>query len=280
MRRFINRMNDYAFKRIFGSPENLDILMSFCNAVLDRPPGEEIASLDPLDRELDPECLADGASRLDLLARTASGTPVNIEIQVQNVGDPRKRTLFHWSRLHVGQRASGVDYYQLAPTISVNVLNFVEFPGEHCHSVFSLRRQGDGYRLIEDMEFHFLELPKMRALKRPPQTPLEKWLYYLSNAEGEIMDQIAEEIPMIQKARMCEELFVQVGHERQLYDLREKDLQDMVSLQKHARQEGRKDGMKEALCRVAQNMLREDMPPALVAKVTELSPEDVAALGD
>ena len=47
MRRFINRMNDYAFKRIFGSPENRDILMSFCNAVLDRPPGEKIASLDP-----------------------------------------------------------------------------------------------------------------------------------------------------------------------------------------------------------------------------------------
>ena len=146
--------------------------------------------------------------------------------------------------------------------------------------MFSLRRQGDGYRLLEDMEFHFLELPKMRALKRSPRTPLEKWLYYLSNAEGETMDQIAEEIPMIQKARMCEELFAQMDHERRLYDLREKGLHDMASSQKHARQEGHKEGMKEALWRVAQNMLREDMPPALVAKVTELSPDDVAGMGD
>jgi len=139
VRRVINRMNDYPFKRIFGAPENCDILMSFCNAVLDRPPGEEITSLDLLDRELDPEDLADKASRLDILARTASGTLINIEIQVQNVGDTRKRTLFYWSRLYVGQLASGADYYQLAPTISVNVLNFVELPGEHYHSVFALR---------------------------------------------------------------------------------------------------------------------------------------------
>ena len=166
MRRPINRMNDYVFKRIFGAPENRDVLMSFCNAVLDRPAGEEITSLELLDRELDPEFLADKASRLDILARTAAGTLINIEVQVQNVGDTRKRMLFYWSRLYSGQLESGDEYEGLAPTISVNVLNFVELPGESYHSVFSLRRQEDGYRLLEDIEFHFLELPKMRTLQR------------------------------------------------------------------------------------------------------------------
>ena len=129
------------------------------------------------------------------------------------MGDTRQRMLFYWSRLYVGQLASGADYYQLAPTISVNVLNFVELPGEDYHSVFTLRRQEDGYRLIEDLELHFLELPKMRALKRLPRTPLEKWLFYLNNAEGETMDQIAKEVPMIQKARTVEELFMQMEHD-------------------------------------------------------------------
>ena len=312
MRRVVNRMNDYAFKRIFGSPENCDILMAFCNAVLDRPPGEEIASLELLDRELDPEYLADKAGRLDILARTASGTLINIEVQVQNVGDTRKRMLFYWSRLYVGQLASGADYYQLAPTISVNVLNFVELPGEDYHSVFTLRRQEDGYRLIEDLELHFLELPKMRALKRLPRTPLEKWLFYLNNAEGEAMDQIAKEVPMIQKARTVEELFMQMEHERRLYELREKWLHDIATLQKHARQEGHKEGVeegrregikkgvekgrkegvekgrregvekgrKEGLRTSARNMLRKGMPMALVAEVTGLSPDEVAALMD
>ena len=296
MRRVVNRMNDYAFKRIFGSPENCDILMAFCNAVLDRPPGEEIASLELLDRELDPEYLADKAGRLDILARTASGTLINIEVQVQNVGDTRKRMLFYWSRLYVGQLASGADYYQLAPAISVNVLNFVELPGENYHSVFTLRRQEDNYCLIDDLEFHFLELPKMRALKRLPRTPLEKWLFYLNNAEGETMDQIAKEVPMIQKARTVEELFMQMEHERRLYELREKWLHDIATLQKHARQEGHKEGVeegrregikkgvekgrKEGLRTSARNMLRKGMPMALVAEVTGLSPDEVAALMD
>ena len=316
MRRVVNRMNDYAFKRIFGSPENCDILMAFCNAVLDRPPGEEIASLELLDRELDPEYLADKAGRLDILARTASGTLINIEVQVQNVGDTRKRMLFYWSRLYVGQLASGADYYQLAPAISVNVLNFVELPGENYHSVFTLRRQEDNYCLIDDLEFHFLELPKMRALKRLPRTPLEKWLFYLNNAEGEAMDQIAKEVPMIQKARTVEELFMQMEHERRLYELREKGLHDIATLQKHAHQEGHKEGIEEGMEKgmergiekgrregikkgiekgikkgietgrieglrtSARNMLRKGMPVALVAEVTGLSPDEVAALMD
>ena len=296
VRRIVNRMNDYAFKRIFGSPENCDILMAFCNAVLDRPPGEEIASLELLDRELDPAYLADKASSLDILARTASGALINIEVQVQNVGDTRKQTLFYWSRLYVGQLASGADYYQLAPAISVNVLNFVELPGENYHSVFTLRRQEDNYCLIDDLEFHFLELPKMRALKRLPRTPLEKWLFYLNNAEGETMDQIAKEVPMIQKARTVEELFMQMEHERRLYELQEKGLHDIATLQKHARQEGHKEGVeegrregikkgvekgrKEGLRTSARNMLRKGMPVALVAEVTGLSPDEVAALMD
>ena len=284
MRRPINRMNDYVFKRIFGAPENRDVLMSFCNAVLDRPAGEEITSLELLDRELDPEFLADKASRLDILARTAAGTLINIEVQVQNVGDTRKRMLFYWSRLYSGQLESGDEYEGLAPTISVNVLNFVELPGESYHSVFSLRRQEDGYRLLEDIEFHFLELPKMRTLQRLPRTPLEKWLYYLNNAEGETMDRIAKETPMIEKARTCEELFAQMEHERRLYELREKGLHDLASLQKHARREGREEGREEgrteALRSAARNMLCKGMAPALVAEVTGLPLDEVSTLGD
>nr|WP_243131660.1 Rpn family recombination-promoting nuclease/putative transposase [Desulfallas thermosapovorans] len=40
----INRTNDYLFKRIFGSEEGKDALMSFLNAVLKPPPGQELTS--------------------------------------------------------------------------------------------------------------------------------------------------------------------------------------------------------------------------------------------
>ena len=122
------------------------------------------------------------------------------------------------------------------------------------------------------------------------------------------MDQIAKEVPMIQKARTVEELFMQMEHERRLYELREKWLHDIATLQKHARQEGHKEGVeegiekgrregikkgvekgrregvekgrKEGLRTSARNMLRKGMPMALVAEVTGLSPDEVAALMD
>lgn len=49
--RGINRINDYAFKRIFGSEEGKDALLGFLNAVLKPPPGRELVHVDLLDKE-------------------------------------------------------------------------------------------------------------------------------------------------------------------------------------------------------------------------------------
>ena len=73
-------------------------------------------------------------------------------------------------------------------------------------------------------------------------------------------------------------------------------MHDIATLQNHARQEGHKEGVeegrregikkgvekgrKEGLRTSARNMLRKGMPMALVAEVTGLSPDEVAALMD
>ena len=82
--RGINRTNDYAFKRIFGSEEGKDALLGFLNAVLKLPPGHELTDVDLMDREIDPVHLLDRGARLDVLAKTKKGTLINIEVQVAN----------------------------------------------------------------------------------------------------------------------------------------------------------------------------------------------------
>jgi predicted transposase/invertase (TIGR01784 family) len=59
----INRKNNYAFKRIFGHEDTKDILAGFLSAVLDVPIQPEDLIFVPT--ALDPEYLADKASRLD-----------------------------------------------------------------------------------------------------------------------------------------------------------------------------------------------------------------------
>ncbi|ABO51621.1 hypothetical protein Dred_3119 [Desulforamulus reducens MI-1] len=49
----INRTNDYAFKRIMGSEEGKEALISFLNAVLKPAPGKELVWVELLDREME-----------------------------------------------------------------------------------------------------------------------------------------------------------------------------------------------------------------------------------
>ncbi|HNV72091.1 MAG TPA: Rpn family recombination-promoting nuclease/putative transposase, partial [Candidatus Ozemobacteraceae bacterium] len=87
----INRLNDYAFKRIFGDPANKDILIDFLNTIILTDVAGPLIDLELDDREIDPEYLGDKASRLDLLATAHNGTRINIEVQIVNLGGTERR---------------------------------------------------------------------------------------------------------------------------------------------------------------------------------------------
>ena len=238
----INRTNDYAFKRILGSEEGKEALLGFLNAVLQPPSGRELTELELVDRELDPAYLLDRGARLDVLARTAAGVIINVEVQVANRYDTEKRTLFYWARLYQGQLSAGQKFRDLHKTVVINVLGFNLFPEDAYHNVFRLREDLSGRILCDDLEMHFLELDKVKKLGRRPANPLEAWLMYLNNLEGEELEAIAVENPAIRKAMTIEEMFHKSALERRLYELREKAILDELSMMDGARTEGRAEG--------------------------------------
>lgn len=239
----INRTNDYLFKRIFGSEEGKDALIGFLNAVLKPPPGQELTSVELLDRELDPKYLLDKAARLDILAKTATGTLVNIEVQVVNKYNIDKRTLFYWAGLYYGQLGSGENFIHLRKTITINLLGFNWFAdtGKY-HYTFHIREDQTGELLNDDLEIHFLELRKITGLRRKPQNDLEEWLLYFNNIQGEEMEEIAMGNPGIRKALTIEQIFLKDKKERRLYELREKAVRDEISMLAGARAEGMAEG--------------------------------------
>jgi len=91
--RFNLKQFNLGFKRIFGSEEGKEALISFLNAVLKPLPGQELTTVELLDRELDPKYLLDKAARLDILAKTATGALVNVEVQIANKYNIDKRTM-------------------------------------------------------------------------------------------------------------------------------------------------------------------------------------------
>ena len=76
----INRTNDAVFKAVFA--KHPQITISLINAFFEFQGTELIEDIEFIDREMDADEYEGKESRLDILGRTASGTKVNIEMQV------------------------------------------------------------------------------------------------------------------------------------------------------------------------------------------------------
>jgi len=246
----INRTNDYAFKRIFGSEEGKEALISFLNAVLKPLPGQELTTVELQDREIDPQYLLDKAARLDILAKTASGALVNVEVQIANKYNIDKRTVFYWAGLYYGQLTTGQNFIYLRKTVTINILGFNWFRStSKYHHTFHIREDQTGELLNDDLEIHFLELEKVTKIKRKPQNGLEEWLLYLNNIQGEEMEEIAMGNPGIRKAMTIEQIFFKNKKERRLYELREKAVRDEISMVVGAKAEGKVEMAHDAICK-------------------------------
>lgn len=119
---------DYAFKQLFGSEKNKEILIVFLNSILKRTNEDIIQDISFESSEIVGEYDEDKQSRLDLLVRTKANEWINIEMQFTNKFDMVKRTLYYWSKVYTKPMKAGMAYKQLNPVITINILNFDLFP--------------------------------------------------------------------------------------------------------------------------------------------------------
>ncbi len=167
-----------------------------------------------------------------------------------------KRTLFYWAWLYYGQLSRGENFIYLRKTITINILGFNWFKAKNkYHHTFRLREDETGELLNEDLEIHFLELPKITKLKRRPQDALEEWLMYFNNLEGKEMEEIAMTNPGVRKAMTIEQIFLKNKKERRLYELREKAARDEISMVTGAKEEGKAEGKIEGRIEMARSAI-------------------------
>ena len=114
---FINPKTDFAFKKIFGSTDSKDILISFLNALLydGQPTIEDLEILDPYSASV-VRGLKD--TYLDVKATITGNKTVIIEMQVLNVPAFDKRVLYNAAKAYSMQLKSGEGYSKLKPVIA------------------------------------------------------------------------------------------------------------------------------------------------------------------
>ena len=82
--RFLNPKTDFAFKKIFGSSESTEILLSFLNAILGLELPYRLRELTILDPYNAPKIRGMKDTYLDVKARDEQGKDYIIEMQVRN----------------------------------------------------------------------------------------------------------------------------------------------------------------------------------------------------
>ena len=115
-----------------------------------------------------------------------------------------------------------------------------------------------GHRLTDDLEIHFLEIPKFKIKSIKEMKRLEKWLAYFSNKLNEReTEELAMSEAAISEAIQAEQIFMQSDVERWQYEQREKALRDYLSEIRATRAEGRVEGATEATLHNLRNLMHE-----------------------
>jgi predicted transposase/invertase (TIGR01784 family) len=123
---FIDPKTDFAFKKIFGSEQNKDILISFLNAILydEQDAIQDLIILDPYQA---PRIKGIKDSYLDVKVTLSDGQTVIIEMQVLNILGFEKRVLYNTAKAFSIQLDVGEDYTLLNPVIALTITDFEMF---------------------------------------------------------------------------------------------------------------------------------------------------------
>lgn len=180
---FINPKTDYAFKKIFGSSNSKDILISFLNAIIyeGNPTIEDLEIIDP---NLPPQVGGLKDSSLDVKAQLADSTIVIIEIQILNVESPDKRVLYNANKTYASQLQRGQGYRMLKPVISLTITDFEMFKNSDRLITSFVYKEEDTNLPYPDNDINliFVELPKFTKSVDQLETLADKWLYFMKYA--------------------------------------------------------------------------------------------------
>ena len=281
--RFINPKTDYAFKKIFGSEQSHDILISFLNAIL-YDGRIIIKDLEILNPYLAPKIRGVKETYLDVKAKLDNDTTVIIEMQVLNIEGFEKRILYNAAKAYSTQLGIGQDYILLDPVIALTITDFEMFPEiNQLISRFILKEKDFLIDYpIYDIELVFVELPKFHKEADRLETLADKWLYFLKCARQ--LDVVPESMNLVPEIKKAFEVANEVNltpEQIEDMEMQEMFIYDQRNAIKKALNQGRQEGLEEgkvaARIEMAQKLL-DVLDDVAISRASGLSLQEIAEL--
>ena len=270
--------NDYAFKKLFGTKENKDIMIEFLSLVTQLSK-DDFDDIRIENSEYIPLFYNDKIGRLDIKIRLHDGRKIDVEMQNTYFDYYPKRSIFYCSKLIHEHFMSGFQYTQLKKCIAINVLNSPFKLSGKIHSIYQIRETEEQTLLDELLEIHFLDLTK---LPKENLTSLEKWLMFIKTDSKEERTMLAQGNPMMTKASKVMDIFYLDEQERKRYEAAWEYESDRLSMigesERKGLERGKSLGFRQAKLETAKNLLHFGLSVENIAQATGLSKAEVEAL--
>jgi len=233
--------NDYAFKKLFGTEENKDIMIEFISLVTSLGK-DDFDDVRIENTEQIPRFYNDKTGRLDIKIRLKDGRKIDVEMQNAYFNYYPKRSIFYCSKLIHEHFMNGFQYVQLKKCIAINVLNSPFKLTRKVHSIYQIRETEEQTLLDELLEIHFLDLTK---LQKDNLTSLEKWLMFIKTDSKEERSMLAQENPVMTKANQVMDIFYLDEQERKRYEAAWEYESDRLSMINESEMKGLERGLAE-----------------------------------
>ena len=274
--KYLDPKADLTFKKIFGNhPKRL---ISLLNALLPLSEEEQIHEIKYLPTELVPENNSYRYAITNILCTDAKSNKFCVVIRIEWSDAFQLRVQFLASELYVNPAIKQVKYFAQYPTYSLNLISdtFKYNTPDFIHN-YHVVYDKDTHKVIEDLHFTFIELPKFTPHSIADKRMMVLWLRFLTEINSDTKEIPADLLNDPEIGKAVEELEISGFSDAELwaYD----KFWDSVSVERtlldDRYQKGKEEGMNQRSLEIARKMLAKGMDEATVMDMTGVTAEEI-----
>lgn len=239
----LNPKVDIAFRKLFGSEENKEILRGFINSVL--PANEQVKSLEIKNPYNLATYIGGKNNILDVKAIGEDGRLFDVEMQIGEQEFFGKRINYYIDKVYVDQLVIKEAYNTLNKVIEIAILDFNYFSDDRYKRGVNYKDidTNEIYDKLNLKEIYFIELKKFHKELKELTTTLDKWITFLTRAYEYDKDKIPPELAVDENIKNAiEKLDVMYlnNDEREIYETENKKRLDKFEELRTAESKGEK----------------------------------------
>lgn len=273
--RYVNPYTDFAFKLLFGTELNKELLISFLNALMH---GEQtIKEVTYLNSEHLGTQERDRRAVFDIYCENERGEKFLVEMQKGEQTFFKDRSIYYSTFPIREQAIKGNGWnYELKAVYTVGILNFTfdNQDDRYFHHEVKLVDMRTKDVFYDKLTFIYLEMPKFNKTEDELETMFDKWMFVLRNL-SRLMER-----PLALQERVFERLFkaaeIANFNKKELVEYEDslKNYRDWYSVMSTAEQKGEKKKQQE----IARNLKSLGITQDVIIKSTGLTPEEIKDL--